>query len=688
MAYAQEQADSRFEVYWQSSRWMVLEGVTSVVILDEDICKAQIGQGAVTFFGLNRGETVAHIWQSDKVKTILVSVVARPAGGNAPSLQAGGGSEALGRGAVATSATISTGADGSSRMLGVHRLDWQQTADGRRVSFRGMAQNNLGSSAAAFNLASASAEIAGPRSTISMIDVSVDTGGGFRAKLPSMVTNNTLVIRGAGVSVRSGASEYQVYAGARTPGYFLSMAGMGDIAGFNFARDLSRKARVYTTTAATSVPLDDLSGRDRGYFQTAGLTYRFSNEVAFMGSGGISNRGGTATLGLAYTGQHLAVSASGILSARNFPLNRVLLYDPGATSASGAISYRLNDRFYTSIGYQRTTSAPTGFTRLAEGSTSVSPSVNIALSSRHRLALIYTLQDSRMADANGNKQRTSRYQSTLQSSFGRFSNNFQAEYSSRWNAGPSDSQRDLNLRESLTLNTKAGSFAFGVTQFQSDPSTLARAKARLGLLDPAYQQMIESDPTAFLGYNLPPAVLQLLDDFRPRGTEVSASGSFNLGRRLSLSPHMQLSLTSQGSSSNSQTHNYGYNLVLRVTPALQLQSSLNEVLMMASGISGIQKSRVLTVGLYKSFWGGPKFLIPLAQRGSITGFVYRDSDVDGVYETGEPGLSGIRVELAEGGFTLTDSHGMYTFSRLDRKVYHGEDETRPVPGAHPRHDSQ
>ncbi|HWC17481.1 MAG TPA: hypothetical protein VG498_10720, partial [Terriglobales bacterium] len=48
---------SSVDVYWKSTHSIAAPGVTSVVVLDEDVAHAQLGNEIIEFAGLSRGET-------------------------------------------------------------------------------------------------------------------------------------------------------------------------------------------------------------------------------------------------------------------------------------------------------------------------------------------------------------------------------------------------------------------------------------------------------------------------------------------------------------------------------------------------------------------------------------------------------------------------------------------------------
>jgi uncharacterized repeat protein (TIGR01451 family) len=55
--------------------------------------------------------------------------------------------------------------------------------------------------------------------------------------------------------------------------------------------------------------------------------------------------------------------------------------------------------------------------------------------------------------------------------------------------------------------------------------------------------------------------------------------------------------------------------------------------------------------------------------GSIYGTVFNDLDFDGVFDTGEPGIPGVTVDLNTGPQTVTDANGQYSFINLPPGTY-------------------
>jgi len=85
---------------------------------------------------------------------------------------------------------------------------------------------------------------------------------------------------------------------------------------------------------------------------------------------------------------------------------------------------------------------------------------------------------------------------------------------------------------------------------------------------------------------------------------------------------------------------------------------------------GIRRNTVFTVGFNKSLSGAPRWLLPShGRRGAIRGRVFRDLNVNGQFNAGEPGLTGIRVELNNGQTALTDVQGRFEFVGLLPETY-------------------
>src|SRR6185437_130411 len=66
---------SNVDVYWKSVRSVAMPGVSSIIVLDENIATAQIGNDTIDFAGLSRGQTVALAYVNGKPVSIVVRVL-------------------------------------------------------------------------------------------------------------------------------------------------------------------------------------------------------------------------------------------------------------------------------------------------------------------------------------------------------------------------------------------------------------------------------------------------------------------------------------------------------------------------------------------------------------------------------------------------------------------------------------
>ena len=83
----------------------------------------------------------------------------------------------------------------------------------------------------------------------------------------------------------------------------------------------------------------------------------------------------------------------------------------------------------------------------------------------------------------------------------------------------------------------------------------------------------------------------------------------------------------------------------------------------------LARTSVFTFGMQKSLSGGPRWLVPVAHKHRIEGRVFRDMNVNGIFDPAEAGLAGVRVQLDSGQTAVTDSSGRYEFKGLDTGHY-------------------
>src|SRR5690242_3190473 len=78
--------ESSVDVYWKATRTIVAPGVSTVIVLDEEIAHAQPGNDTIEFAGLTRGDTVALAYINGAPVSIVVHVIDRPVNIIPPSL--------------------------------------------------------------------------------------------------------------------------------------------------------------------------------------------------------------------------------------------------------------------------------------------------------------------------------------------------------------------------------------------------------------------------------------------------------------------------------------------------------------------------------------------------------------------------------------------------------------------------
>ena len=235
-----------------------------------------------------------------------------------------------------------------------------------------------------------------------------------------------------------------------------------------------------------------------------------------------------------------------------------------------------------------------------------------------------------------------------------------------------NSQSQISLRDSLSIRVKGqNTLFFTLVHDRFDPSLIRRLNQEIDLLNPALRELFLQDPVGFVqSPNLDPELRAVLTSFSPTNTQVTLTGQFLVRNRLNISPMVGYYHTAEGFSHKSDSHLLGYTLSWRLTRNLELQSSLSNLLIWDPRQQGVRHNTVWTVGFNRTFTGSPALLFsPRRLKGSIQGRVFRDLNVNGAFNTGEPGLAGVRVELSTGQTALTDREGRFEFSGLAADAY-------------------
>src|SRR6185312_6301028 len=92
------------------------------------------------------------------------------------------------------------------------------------------------------------------------------------------------------------------------------------------------------------------------------------------------------------------------------------------------------------------------------------------------------------------------------------------------------------------------------------------------------------------------------------------------------------------------------------------RSSLSNVLIWNGQQNSGQRTTVLSAGVQKSFTANPGSFLPNHHTRIIEGRVFRDNNINGTFNQGEPGIAGVEVRLEDGEAAITDELGRYKFT--------------------------
>jgi hypothetical protein len=674
--WAQETVPTRVDVYWQQSTALSIPSVSKVVVLDESICRADVSEDNVTFFGLARGESVALVWTGDRHFSLLVRVIMEPAKLPPPTLRQASDEGAI-HGLYGSSLQGTNGSGSVSGYMFVQRLSWQQDLQDSRLSIQAQVQDQTGAGTPAFNLNTASVVYSTPRYNLSLIDTIVGMNGGFQAQVvPNSGVVNSLLIRGAEMQFHQGRNEYGFFAGTTVPTTYLDFSDTRDVIGFNFGRQESPRLYLYATTAGTSIPFLVTGGgyrRQTDVFQTAGFAYHLNDHWAFQSSGGISTSGAMAQGSALYSGVRGTAYVSVMRASPDFPLNQLQLFVGGQSSVTAGATAQLNTRVSGGLFYQHASAQPNALFSSSASSDYLSPNLNIELSPRERLTFYYTLTRNRGGLGTANQAAGHRADFQLSSQITpRLGNSAELVFGALSDPLQLNATTQFSVRDALNFQLPGANTLFlTFSHDRTDPSLVNRLSSELDLLSPALQELFLLNPLAFVeSPNLPPQIRTLLSNLQPTNTQVSLSGQFMIRRRLNISPQVGYFHSAKSTTGSSNSHTLGYTLAYQMTPRWQLQSSLANVMLWDSAQQGLRRDTVFSVGFNVALRGAPHWLVPYhAHRGAIRGRVYKDLNINGAFNAGEPGFPGARVDLSDGESVLTDSEGRFEFSGLTPDVY-------------------
>jgi hypothetical protein len=665
-AYAVEPAlPSSVEIYWKSTRTIAVPGISSVVVLDDEIAQAQLGNDTIEFVGLTRGDTVALAYVNGAPVSIVVHVIERPIKVIPPSLlqrQA-----ELAHGSIGSDVQMSNSA-GQTNFVFVDSMAWSQQMGDSHFSASSQFEDNNQFGGHTVNLRTGNVSYFTPGFSLNLIDFTQSlTGEMGDDRINNFSSPSSAGLRGVGLSFNQGKDVFSFYAATTIPYYFLSLNATRDVAGFTFHRRQTDRLSLFGGSTYVDTPLTLTNGFQRhSYFvQTGGASYRLTRNFTVGAQGGYSNAGGLLRADLSYASYRFSGYGTVISAAQTYPLNQLQSLFSGTSQVKSGFTYKLTSRLNQGLFYEHTDIAPGLIYRYSGSSDYLSPNLSFLLARGETLSFDYTYSRSSggfvASESTGN-----RYDVSLSSSFSQhIYNSAQVSVGSIQDPLQINSQDQFTLRDSLSLPVKGQTLLLTVEHDSVQPSLISKLNQEIALLSPVLQAEFLANPQAFVdSSNFPPEIKALLEAEQPTGTTFGASSILSIGSKLRLTPSVSVTHVANGPQANSWTQTFGYSLVYQLRPSFQFHSSLSNVFLFDSALNSAVRTTVLGVGFEKTFTAVPGGL-PFAHRSRIIeGRVFRDNNINGAYNVGEPGLEGVEVRLEDGQVAITDPQGRYKFNSV------------------------
>ena len=668
-SFAQSSSDntspSFVELYWKSSKTVSAQGVTNLIILDPEIAKAEVSDGSIQFFGLERGETVALGYRNDKPVSIRVRVIPRPDIVISPAMLRR--QSEMAQGTVSSNVQVSD-SNGLTTTSVLSGFTWSQLAgDDGHLNIATQVEDNDFAGGHAFNIRHGSIAYFNPGIQIQALDFIVSlTNNGPQRYLSPFAISDSVELRGAALTLNRGDNQYMFFGGTTIPFYYLTLGSTRDIGGFSFLRQQSEKLSLFATSSYINTPTTflGLSGqRQNDFMQTGGFNYSLNSKWTLRATGSGSNHGGMGRGEVDYISHKIVFFAGGSISAPLFPLNQVFSLFSGTKAIKAGLTLNSSDRFSESVYYQHAETQAINNILRAGNSDYLNPSFAWRINRSQNLNFNYTY--SRNTGGFANQTSTgNRFDSAWSYQFTpRVTNTAQFTIGSVQDPLQLNSEDQLAFRDGIVFPVKGGNMQISFSEERRNPSLVQKLNSELNLLSPALQNLFLQDPVSFVqSGNLPPDVKAILDAQVPINTSISASGQFRLGKKLSLSPNFSVARFNSGRG-QSWTPFAGYMLTYQATRTLQFNSGLSNVWVLSNSLTP-QRTTIFSFGFNKIFSAMPvSSLLPGIHSGHIIeGRVFRDTNLNGVFNVGEKGIMGIRVDLDNGDSTLTDELGRYRFS--------------------------
>jgi hypothetical protein len=666
---AQEQSTRLIEVAVAETVGVELSGVSHAMVVDDTVCRVDVVLDTLRIVGLRRGETIVVVWRNDTPESLLVRVVA-PAPPKRDVQPTREELDAIGHGTVGTLAHIgTTSRSGKHTISMLTPFAWTEGTAQRRFTMNGQVQGNRAVDASTFNLDTLSAQWVRGTTTVQVLDVVVNLDGGAPARITPTAPVGGFAVRGADAIVSRGKNTIEAFGGTTLP----YLAASRQLTGVNFSRQSSDRIYIDATTAAVRAPLLDKSiavGHQVSAFQTVGVTDRLTDRAAVQVHGGAGSTGFYGQGATAWQTDRVSAFVTATGSSPQFGLNQLqLVYAPSAAVSSGA-NWNVVRRLRTGVSYSHTTMQATTLFPASSTSDYVSSTVN--LSPVRSQTLFANTTWNRTIGGLGAAGQTlgRRVDIGLSSQFGRrVANSLQLSAGSLADPLQLNSRGEVSFRDNATLMVRGGSINLSASHDRLRPSLVSRLRQQLNLLAPGLQPLFLENPVTFVSSSLMPAdVRELLSALEPVDAQVSLSGQFQIGRRLTMSPTASYLHRAQSSSLHSRNEMFGYSLTWRATPTLELQSTLSNALIFDPRLTDLTRTTIFGIGIRKTLNGAPGWIAPSAGY-RVQGRVFRDLNVDGIPDESEPGLPGLTVRLNNGRTTRTDVRGCFEFDGLSPGEY-------------------
>ena len=646
-----------------------LTSASHVVVVDENICRAEVERDALRVTALRRGETILIAWRGDERETWLVRV-AGPAPAAPQTRATPAELDAAGHGTIGSLAHVGTSSRGTARSVSLLTpFAWTEGSANRRFSMNGQMQGARADDAGMVTLDTLSAQWLRGDTTVQILDVVVNLDGGPAAQIAPAGSPASFALRGADVLVVAGKNSYETFGGTTLPWFAASR----QLAGFTIARQVNDRVRLDGTTAAVRAPVmanGVTVGHQATAFQTFGVTDRISERSAFRLRAGAGNNGYHAEAAAAREGERVTAYLSAARSSPQFGLNQLqLVYAPSVVVQGGA-NLGVTARFRSGVGYSHTTTQPTPLFPAHSSSDYATQTLSFMLTRNHTVFSNATWNRNVGGLGIAGRQFGRRLDAGISSQFSRGAANH-AQMSLGALADPLEvnARSEFSLRDDVTITMRSASLNVSVSHNRLSASLVTRLRQQLNLLAPGLQPLFLDDPIAFVQSPLMPTdVRELLNALEPVDTQASVSGLFHIGSRLTLNPTFSYLHHTQTTSLATANQMIGYSLTWRATPTLELQSTLTNALIFDPRQADLARTTVFGIGFRKTLNGAPRWIAPSAGY-QIRGRVFRDGNIDGTAAPEEPGIAGVLVRLSDGRTARTDDHGRFQFGGLASGEY-------------------